>query len=145
MSQPLPILLVTVVPFLPLVAWGGFLFAKARRSTAWPLLPATIVESRVLKQGNTRKPRLAFDYQVAAQRHVGRRLWVGPTSISTSGDWADRVVARFPVGASVRVAVDPADASYAVLEPGLRAMHWLLLWIAAAVMGGGLVIAMMAG
>lgn len=138
--MPLPLLmtLTTVLPALLLLAWCSRLILKARRSLTWPRVDATVVGSLVVKQGNTRSPRLAFDYEVAGQKHVGQRLWVGPRSLSVSGNWADRVTSRYPVGAMVKVAVDPTDAAYSVLEPGMQALHWLLLAAAAAFVVTGL-------
>lgn len=115
----------TVVPAVLTLAWGHRVVRRARRSVGWPVVPATITESRVVQQGNARSPRLTFDYIAAAQRQVGNRLWVGPRSIAVTGKWADRVVSRYPVGVVVCAAVDPADPAYAVLEPGIKAMHWL--------------------
>lgn len=117
----------TVVPAVLSLAWGYGCVLRARRSVGWPAVRATITESRVVQQGNARSPRLKFDYLAAAQCHVGNRLWVGPRTIAVTGRWADRVTSRYPVGAVVRVAVDPADPAYAVLEPGIKPLHWLPL------------------
>lgn len=131
--------LVTVVPALLLLAWGWQFIRRARRSADWPMAPGTIRESRVVRQGNARSPRVSFDYVAAARPQVGNRLWVGPRSIAVTGDWADRVAGRYPVGTAVRVAVDPADPAYAVLEPGLRLLHWLPLLVGLAMLAGGVV------
>ncbi len=140
MSVSSLIILTTVLPALPVFAWGALLLHRARGSVDWPVVPATIMESRVLQQGSARSPRLTFSYRVEAQGRVGHRLWVGPRSVAVTGGWADRVVARYPVGASVRVAVDPRDPAYAVLEAGPRALHWLPVAIAAVVLVAGLLV-----
>lgn len=133
-----PLLLeTTAVPALLTLAWGWFVL-RARRSAGWPVVPATITESRVVQQGNARSPRVAFDYRVAAQAQVGTRVWVGPRSIAVTGKWADRVAARYPVGAVVRAAVDPADPGYAVLEPGIKTLHWLPLVVGVGMVAAGL-------
>lgn len=137
MPLTLMIILTTVLPALLLLAWCSCFIIKARRSITWPLVPATIVGSHVVKQGNTCSPHLAFDYEVSGQKLEGQRLWVGPRSLSVSGNWADRVTSRYPVGAIVKVAVDPADATYSVLEPGMRAFHWLMLAIVQGCVVGG--------
>jgi len=139
MSQPGAIFIIVLLLGVAALAWVLRFIFKAHRSAAWPLMLATVVESTVVQQGNTRSPRLKFLYQVADRPYVGRRLWVGPSSISVSGGWADRVASRYPVQAAVRVAVDPADAAYAVLEPGLRAVHWLALTFVLVIFGGTLV------
>ena len=131
----------TVVPALLTLAWGYWFVLRARRSAGWPVVPATIMESRVVQQGNARSPRLTFDYLAAGQRRVGNRLWVGPRSIAVTGKWADRVASRYPVGAVVHVAVDPADPAYAVLEPGVKAMHWLPLVFGLSMVAVGAVVA----
>ena len=139
MNRPWLIALVTIVPALLPLVWGWHLMRRARHSVDWPEAPATIRESRVVQQGNARSPRLSFDYVAAAQPRVGDRLWVGPRSIAVTGHWADRVAARYPVGAAVRVAVDPRNPAYAVLEPGLRLVHWLPFLVGAAVLAGGVI------
>ena len=135
------ILNMIVTPALLTFAWAYWFVLRARRSAGWPVVPATITESRVVQQGNARSPRLTFDYLAAGQRHVGNRLWVGPVPIAVTGQWADRVVSRYPVGAVVRVAVDPAAPAYAVLEPGVKAMHWLPLAFGLALVAIGGVVA----
>lgn len=135
------VFLTTALPALPVLAWGALLLRRARSSVDWPLVPATIMESRVLQQGSARSPRLTFSYRIDAQGRVGHRLWVGPRSVAVTGGWADGVVARYPVGATVRVAVDPRDPGYAVLETGPRAMHWLPVAIGAAVLAAGVLVA----
>jgi len=144
MNRPWLTALVTILPALLLLAWGWHLLRKARRSADWPVAPATIRESRVVQQGNARSPRVRFDYVAATRPQVGDRLWVGPRSIAVTGSWADRVAGRYPVGAAVRVAVDPADPGYAVLEPGLRLVHWLPFGVGVVVLAGS-VIAVAAG
>lgn len=135
------IFLTTALPALPVLAWGALLLRRARGSTSWPVVPATIMESRVVQQGNARSPRLTFSYRKDAEGRVGHRLWVGPRSVAVTGPWADRVVARYPVGAAVYVAVDPHDAGYAVLEAGPRALHWLPVAIGAVILVAGTVVA----
>ena len=125
------VLATTVVPALLLLVWGVRFIRRARASLDWPVVAGTITESRVLRQGNTRSPRVSYGYVAAARPQVGYRLWVGPRSISASDPWADRVAARYPVGAAVQVAVDPNDPAYAVLEAGPRAIHWLPVAVAA--------------
>jgi hypothetical protein len=141
MNPSLPIAAMTVVSALLTLAWGYWFVLPARRSAGWPRVSATITESRVARQGNARSPRLTFAYLAAAQRHVGNRLWVGPRSIALTGKWADRVASRYPVGAAVRVAVDPADPAYGVLEPGVKAVHWLPLVFGLSMVAVGALVA----
>jgi hypothetical protein len=139
MNRPWLTALVTVVPALLLLAWGWQLLRRASRSADWPLAPGTIRESRVVRQGNARSPRVRFDYVAAARPQVGNRLWVGPRSIAVTGHWADRVAERYPVGTEVRVAVDPAHPDYAVIEPGLKLVHWLPFLVGVAMLAGGVI------
>jgi hypothetical protein len=132
-----PLSFSVIVSALLTLAWARWFVLRARRSTAWPVVPATITGSRVVQQGNALGPRLTFDYLAAGQRRVGNRLWVGPRSIAVTGKWAHRVAARYPVGALVQVAVDPADPAYAVLEPGVKALHWLPLVFGLSVVAVG--------
>jgi len=131
------ILLTTALPALAPIAWGAWLMRRAGRSSDWPVVPATILASRAVQQGSARSPRLEFAYSMAGQPRTGKRLWVGPRSIAVTGGWADRVVARYPMGAVVPAAVDPQDPGYAVLEPGLQAMHLLPMGIGLFILAGG--------
>ncbi len=96
---------------------------RARRSVSWPTVEATILESRVLeRKKRTFEPSVVYVYATGGQRLTGRRLWVGLT-FATSGGWAQRIVASYPVGTLVRAAVDPGDPGYSVLVTGLRFQH----------------------
>jgi hypothetical protein len=132
------IVFTTAVPALIPILWGLWFMRRASSSASWPQVAATLTASDVVRQGSGRSPRLEFAYVAAGQPRVGKRLWVGPRSISATGLWADRVVERFPVGAVVPAAVDPADPGYAVLEPGLRALHLLPLGIGLFILVGGI-------
>lgn len=106
--------------------WGLRVLLRARRSAGWPRVQATVVESAVLRRGGaTRRPLIVFQYAVGDRQFRSSRLRVGPP-LSTSGSWAEREVARHPPGLRTQAAVDPADPSYGVLEPGVRAEHVLL-------------------
>jgi len=141
----LSILLTTSLPALALLAWAAHLMRRARVSAGWPRVPATIMESRVVRQGNARSPRVCYSYRMHAEGRVGHRLWVGPRSVAVTGGWADGVIARYPAGAAVSVAVDPHDPAYAVLEPGPRTMHWLVLAVAVVALVVGLATSVAAG
>lgn len=97
------------------------------RSTNWPLLEAKVIDSRLVDA--TKK---SIRSEVTYTYTVGGRTY---TSDQTSFHFFFRdpvgVVERSPKGTIVQVAVNPADAEEAVLEPGIS---WIdagtlaLLW-----------------
>lgn len=92
---------------------------RARQSSSWPTVDATVVDSRVVGGGKGSRPKIRYRYQTADGSHESDRLVVGWTW-NVSGRGPERIVEQFPKGSTVRVAVDPADQHYSVLLPGLR-------------------------
>ena len=129
-----------MVPLLSLIApaivttFGAFLtvsqFAWARRAWrtgSWPTCQGTIERANVVPTG-TRIDRGhgSFAVYLASLGYryaVGGRPYKG-TLISYKGyipneARVEKIVARYPHGAQVRVAYDPNSPGLAVLEPGL--------------------------
>ena len=76
--------------------------------------------------GPTSKLDLAYEYEVNGRRHAGTRY--SYTEISTNTQAWQRVAARMPRGAPVRVSYDPADPAESLLRPGLTGFHLSMLW-----------------
>ncbi len=61
---------------------------------------------------------LAYEYEVAGRKHFSNVRAFGQFAAS-SGRWAERILERYPTGASIPVWYCPADPDVAVLEPGI--------------------------
>ena len=104
---------------------GLVLTVRAIRSSSWPAAPGTVTASEVVRTpGNADSPdsfhaAITYRYAVAGRDYTADRVRFG--SVGSSGrTGADRLVARYPVGAAVRVHYAPGDPAVAVLEPGLH-------------------------
>jgi hypothetical protein len=94
------------------------LIMRARQSRSWPTVDATVVDARVVGTSKGSRPKIRYRYQTPDGPHESDRLVVG-WMWGVSGGGPKRIVGQFPKGATVRVAVDPADPRYSVLLPGL--------------------------
>ena len=112
------------------------LIVRARQSRSWPTVDATVVDARVVGTSKGSRPKIRYRYQTSDGPHESNRLVVG-WMWGVSGGGPERIVGQFPKGATVRVAVDPADPRYSVLLPGLS-VHQVLT----AIGGGFFAIAM---
>jgi Protein of unknown function (DUF3592) len=100
------------------------LIMRARQSRSRPTVDATVVEARVVGTSKGSRPKIRYRYQTPDGHHESDRLVVG-WMWGVSGAGPERNVGQFPKGATVRVAVEPADPGYSVLLPGLSG-HQLL-------------------
>ena len=111
------------------------------RANAWPVVPGRVTISRVEQRaatgdGSTRRSHAAvveFRYQVGGLGFSSRQIALG-LEMSGSRGAADKIVARYPVGAEVEVHYDPANPSQAALE-NPKGMSWLIFGAAIACFG----------
>jgi hypothetical protein len=101
-----------------LVVGGVMARRQARRLATYRPVPAMVLSSEVVgssdSDGRTYSPNIRFSYTVGGQTHEGDSpLPVG--KMSSSGNWAQKIVDRFPAGMKTSAYVDPADASNAFL------------------------------
>jgi hypothetical protein len=136
------------IPIGALLALLGFgvltftvrLILRSFATHRWPLVEATILESRVVRErddGIWYEARLSYAYEVNSQRYVGSLLRGSPSVIWGLPWFAQRVIARYPAGRRVYVAYSPSDPAFAVLERGVN-VGWLVgasLVVAALVAG----------
>lgn len=120
---------------LGVVSLGRTLASAGRRkgTDSWPVVPGVIVASSVqsgdraltvnvpeLNPGTGRGPRVhvprvQYRYRVGTHDFTCDRVEQAVTTYSAEA-MAVAVVSRYPVGATVRVAYDPANPASAVLE-----------------------------
>lgn len=110
--------------------------SRARACLHWPSVDGTIIESRIDDAHlEMIKPVLRYRYQVDGQTHVGFR--VAFSGYGSSRPAMDRLIAPYPVGATVRVFYNPRDPASAVLDNTARSdwTYWLLFGIGFLALG----------
>ncbi len=85
-------------------------------------------------------PKVEYDYEFQGKSYKGKR--VALHSQGSRLDEANRVTERYPVGAEVKVYVNPARPEEAYLQLGEGGGGWFLVWfgvffIVLALLGGG--------
>jgi uncharacterized protein DUF3592 len=118
---------------------------RAAASLEWPSVAGVILESRVgrspgkLSLTGKWDAIVRYRYKVGERDYSGDRigfLWI---DFSTPGR-SERMVANYPVGASVKVRVNPRDPELAVLEAGVHWYAFVSIGALLAVIGSGLVL-----
>jgi hypothetical protein len=102
------------------VAWGtrGYVAAEGR------ILSSTVTRVHD-HHGTTRGIAISYEYWARGHRRVGTRYTPNDPG-SSSGSWAEDLVATLPPGKPVTVYVDPNDPSQATLRRGVQGSD--LLW-----------------
>ncbi|GAC1657959.1 MAG: hypothetical protein NVS4B3_24980 [Gemmatimonadaceae bacterium] len=123
------------------VVWGGVDLWRGIASGRWPRVTARVVRSEVVT-GNlryTRFPSLAavmlfeWTFTIAGKVYFDSRLRFGPVRDSV----ARRIIAHYPVGATVEVAYDPRDPDRSVFEPGPTLPSAVIVGVGAIVIAFG--------
>jgi hypothetical protein len=113
----------------------------AMKAARWPTAAGTVLSSRSVSRrvfapgrGNVTmevwSPLVEFSYRVGGRDYHGARIAFG-AAVSGGRDLAEATVARYPTGAAVTVYYDPANPSFAVLEPRV-AFAWPSALVTAA-------------
>jgi hypothetical protein len=98
--------------------------SKAKKASAWPTVPGTVLSSGLEEHrshdsdGGTSvnyEPRVQYQYAIMGSPFTGYRLSFGNASYSYN--IAARKIAAYPQGAQVTVYYNPDDPSDSVLEP----------------------------
>ena len=114
--------------------------AKARQ---WPVVQGKIVQSEVEEfRGKTDsgrrqtmyRSRISFAYRYDSIDYRGGNQTTGTQVVSNMQGFAKRAAAKYPVGKTVQVWVNPQNPSEATLDPSARFV-WIL-WIAAFAVWG---------
>jgi hypothetical protein len=103
-------------------------------SRSWPVTQGTIVLSQVIKDESHKKAvyraDVQFTYEVSGRAYRGNRISFSLEGVSSADETgAQRLVEQYPPGKVVSVAYDPSNAVNAVLEPGVRAVSFLILFL----------------
>jgi len=102
---------------------------QEKTSARWPTAQGTVTVSSVVENVSRDKddreeikyvPQVTCSYRVSGREyHCATRKW-GWTELYVDREGPEKILARYPKGASVPVFYDPADPSQAVLEPANR-------------------------
>jgi hypothetical protein len=127
-----------------LMALGVSRLRHGYRSRSWPTVPGVIraSEIRLGRTSGAERPsmdvHIEYEYTVGGERLVSDRAGFG-SPLRVKGMRA--MVDRYPAGARVSVAYDPADPRRAVLEPGIQNdVYWMLFVGALFVCSAGLIV-----
>jgi hypothetical protein len=70
---------------------------------------------------------VTYGYEVAGARYTGTKVSIG--QMSSSSEYAQGILNRYPVGQKVSVHYAPGDPSEAVLETGIHGGTWICLGV----------------
>lgn len=129
-------IIIVFVLFILNAVFITILFFMRRRMAVvsqWPSTLGTVLTSTIewrhsSEGGSTAYPVVQYSYQVNGQAYQSYKLAPGP---EVGGTGAQKVAAKYPVGAQVMVFYDPKKPSDAVLERKAPAqwLLWLILGI----------------
>ena len=114
------------------VGVGGWLLIKSIRSEHWPVTDG-IIQSAEKKSHSgshgmmTYSAEITYSYQVAGASYTGEKLSIG--QMSSSSEYAQGILNRYPVGKKVSVHYLTGDPSEAVLEIGIHGGTWTCLGV----------------
>jgi hypothetical protein len=114
---------------------------RLMRANSWPVVPGRVTVSRIEQRGGgyeggthrSYEAVVEFRYRVGDLDYSSRQIALG-LERSGSRTGAERIAARYPVGAAVEVHYDPANPSEAALE-NPTGTSWLILGAAIACFG----------
>ncbi len=116
---------------------------KQAASMHWPTVEGRIVDSRVHRFRSKRRDnftaRVGYTYRIGGREHRCQRIAWGGSPYSTQPTQAEATVARYPVGATVRVHYNPEKTEEGVLEPATTGGLTTMTWITVAFLGIGAV------
>jgi len=110
------------------IGFGGWTLFQSLRCEHWPVTDARILTATISVnhgKSTTYSPNVDYTYTVAGQTYESKRIAYG--QMSSSSDYARRVLSRYSVGATVPTHYNPADPTQAVLEPGVHGGFWICL------------------
>jgi hypothetical protein len=137
--------LLLVVGYAVAFMWGKPIVDKAKASERWPSVEGRITTSRIKQNRNSDgkvmySADVSYDYEVDSQKRMGDSVWFGGDFSSSSSGSARQTVAKYPVGAQVRVHYDPANPEVSVLEPGAFWSSYLVYGIGLLLLGIGVLL-----
>ena len=110
--------------------WSARSLVIGARSTHWPRAIGTIVSSKVGERRDSEgsmmySADISYRYSVHGNELTGDTVKFGGQLELNSQTRAEKLVEKYPAGASVPVFYDPDDPRKCVLEPGKNPVAWL--------------------
>ena len=126
----LSLFLVAGVVMVGIGFWNLFRSVQcARWPTAEGLVTASRMERHSGDDGDTFSAEVSYVFTVADKRYEGNRLAFG--AMSSSADYAQGVLKRYPVEQRVTVHYSPNNPQVAVLETGVHGGTWICFVVGA--------------
>lgn len=124
-----------VVIGLVAVGAGVWTLIKSVRTESWPVTDGVIESAKIQshsssKGGTSYSPKVTYTYRVGGANYGGDRIAIG--QMSSSADYAQGVLNRYPVGSKVAVHFSPDDPAEAVLETGIHGGTWISFGVGTA-------------
>ena len=124
MTNPYTIILsLFIISGLIAMTWGWRLLSNGKKSSLWPSVDGTIVESRQ----DDLLPLITFSYSVAEKAYETKMNISG--DISPSEEFTSSYLKKFPIGKSIPVFYNPEQPEQATLEPGPAKGDWIVFAI----------------
>jgi hypothetical protein len=118
---------------------GVSMVRQGLESKNWPIAEGRVVVSRITKwknpEGDYFSPDILYEYKVDGILYSSSKLAlldsIDTTTEQISLKKTMDVVSRYPIGQTVQVYYKPENPNFAVLEPGPRTGHWVMLGVGA--------------
>ena len=104
--------------------WGLKIIIDSRRVRAWPTVRGHITCSRPNSEDDELLPEIRYRYTIGET--VYEQTLEFPPSTTPTRELSSHYVDKFPEGATVDVAYNPAQPGQTSLEPGGRPGDWLV-------------------
>ena len=115
--------------------WGWRIRQDSQRIRQWPTVNGRIVESTDSSAQSDLLPHILYAYEANGQRY--RKVFEFPPGTHPLPEFTKAYLEKYPVGAEVRVYVNPQDAQDSTLEPGAQG-DWMILALGVLMLLGGL-------
>jgi len=126
-------------------AWFGYVLRKqGADARSWPMVTGRIDQSEgdefrgSISKGSAvttlYRPLISFSYEFNGVKYVGSQVQLGVKVTSSSAAFAKKTVAKYPVGKTISVHVNPANPSESTLSPSTGSA-WFIWAIAAGLLG----------
>lgn len=113
---------------LGIVGCGVWTLIKSIRTNDWPITNGVIQSAHQHSEsggegGTTYSAAVTYIYQVADLNYTGNKIAIG--QMSSSSDYAQGILNRYPVGKKIPVHYSPTNPAEAVLETGVHGGTWI--------------------
>lgn len=123
-----------IVIGLAVVGAGFWTLIKSVRTERWPATDGVIQsahqEAHSDNDGTTYSAEVTYTYQVSGASYNGGKISIG--QMSSSSQYAQQILGRYPVGKKVSVYYSPANPAEAVLETGIHGGTWICFGVGTA-------------